>query len=87
MFSTGFCLFNYVHAICFETEIKTCLTLQQYFLVSPADSAVLQLAPERKLGDDLTQCLCRKISQAGKLRVIGNYFQFYLWIKVIIAFH
>lgn len=34
VFSTGLCLFNYVCAISFETEIKMCLTLQQYFLVS-----------------------------------------------------
>lgn len=34
VFSTGFCLFNSVCTICFETEIKMCLTLQQYFLVS-----------------------------------------------------
>lgn len=48
--------------------------------LSSADSAVLQLTAERKLGDNLTQdmCLCPKISQAGKLRAIENYFQSFL---------
>lgn len=78
------CLFNYVHVIYFKSETwnPNVIDLAAAFpcLRKLADSVVLQLTMEGKLGDNLTQdmCLCPKISQAGKLRVIENYFQSFL---------